>query len=460
MNAYDYAESHRTEFLDELKDFLRIPSVSTLPEHKEDMQRAAEWVADQLRMAGMERIEIFPTPGHPIVYANWNGAPGAPIVLIYGHYDVQPVDPVDEWQTLPFEPTLRGDNLVARGASDDKGQVFVHIKVMEAMRQAYNGKLPLNIKFLIEGEEEIASKHLDAFIESHQDLLRADVTVISDGAILTPEQPSIVYGLRGMTYVEIEVKGPRSDLHSGGYGGTVHNPAQALCEIIAALHNADNSVAVPGFYDKVRPLDPAERAALANVPFSVEEWQRQTGAPQPWGEADYTLHERIGARPTLEVNGLVSGFTGVGSKTVLPAKALAKVSCRLVPDQDPYEIEELVRARVKALTPPDVTSEVRGLNYAYPSVVPINSPAMDVAIAAYERGFGAKPVFMREGGTLPIVATLQRLFNAPVLLIGFGLHDDNAHAPNEKFWLPGFYKGITTSIALLEGLSKIPVKVG
>jgi acetylornithine deacetylase/succinyl-diaminopimelate desuccinylase-like protein len=460
MNAYEYADSHRAEFLEELKDFLRIPSISTLPEHKDDMQRAAQWVADQLKMAGMERVEIFPTPGHPIVYANWNGAPGAPTVLIYGHYDVQPVDPLDEWQTPPFEPTLRGDDLVARGASDDKGQVFVHIKVVEALRQAYNGKLPLNIRFLIEGEEEVSSKHLDDFIHAHQDLLRADATVISDGAILSPDQPSIVYGLRGMTYMEIEVKGPRSDLHSGGYGGTVHNPAQALCEIIAALHNPDNSVAVPGFYDKVRPLDPAERAALAKVPFTVEEWQRQTGAPQPWGEAEYTLHERIGARPTLEVNGLISGFTGVGSKTVLPARALAKISCRLVPDQDPFEVEELVRARVRALTPPDVTSEVRGLNYAYPSVVPINSPAMDVAIAAYERGFGARPVFMREGGTLPIVATLQHLFNAPVLLIGFGLHDDNAHAPNEKFWLTGFYKGITTSIALLEGLSKIPVKTG
>ncbi len=457
MNAFEYADSHRGQFLGELKDFLRIPSISTLPEHAGDMRRTAEWVADQLRKIGMETVRIYDTPGHPIVYGAWNGAPGAPTALIYGHYDVQPVDPLDEWKTQPFEPTEQNGNIYARGASDDKGQVFVHLKVIESLMKAHGGKLPINVKFLIEGEEEIASQNLDAFIHSHKDLLQADVTVISDGGILAPNQPSIVYALRGMVYMELEVKAARADLHSGMYGGTVHNPAQALCEIVAALHNPDGSVAVPGFYDKVRPLDEAERKALAQIPYPEEQWQRDTGAPHSWGEAAYTLRERTGARPTLEVNGLLSGFTGKGAKTVLPAKAMAKISCRLVGDQDPYEIEDLVRKHIQVITPPTVTSEVRGINYAYPSTVPINSPAMDAAIAAYERGFGAKPIFMREGGTLPIVATLQQFFHMPVLLVGFGLHDDNAHAPNEKFALDCFYRGITTAIELFERLSKIPV---
>jgi acetylornithine deacetylase/succinyl-diaminopimelate desuccinylase-like protein len=455
MDTFDYADSHHEQFLNELKDFLRIPSISTLPDHAGDVRRAAEWVANQLRQSGMETVQIYDTPGHPIVYGAWNGAPGAPTMLVYGHYDVQPVDPLDEWETGPFEPTVKDGNVYARGASDDKGQVFIHLKVVESLMKTHGGKLPVNVRFLIEGEEEISSANLDPFIHAHKDLLQADVTVISDGGILDVNRPSIVYALRGMVYMELEVKAARSDLHSGQYGGTVHNPAQALCEIIAALHKPDGSVAVPGFYDKVRPLDETERKALAQIPFPEEEWQRETGAPHSWGEAGYTLRERTGARPTLEVNGLLSGFTGKGAKTVLPARAMAKISCRLVSDQDPYEIEKLVRKHVQTLTPPTVTSEVRGLNYAYPSIVPINSPAMDAAIAAYERGFGAKPVFMREGGTLPIVATLQQIFHKPVLLMGFGLHDDHAHAPNEKFNLECFYRGITTSIELYERLSKV-----
>ncbi len=458
MNAFEYAESHHDQFLNELKDFLRIPSISTLPDHAGDIQRAAEWVADQLRKVGMQTVQIYQTSGHPIVYGAWNGAPGAPTVLIYGHYDVQPVDPLDEWKTQPFDPTVRDGNLYARGATDDKGQVFIHLKVVESLMKTHGGKLPVNVKFLIEGEEEISSQNLDPFIETHQDLLRADVTVISDSGMLGPNKPAIVYALRGMVYMELEVRAARADLHSGMYGGTVHNPAQALCEIIAKLHNPDGSVAVPGFYDKVRPLEEAERKAIAQLPYPDEEWQRETGAPRPWGESAYTLRERIGARPTLEVNGLLSGFTGKGAKTVLPAKAMAKISCRLVGDQDPYEIEKLVRQQVQALTPPTVTSELRAINYAYPSTVPIDSPAMDAAIAACERGFGVKPVFMREGGTLPIVATLQKVLHMPVLLLGFGLHDDNAHAPNEKFALDCFYRGITTAIELMERLSKMPVK--
>ncbi len=456
MDAFEFAESQRTQFLEELKSFLRIPSVSAKSEHKPDMRRAAEWTADQLRKAGLT-AQLYETPGHPIVYGEWLGASGTPTVIIYGHYDVQPVEPIQEWRHDPFEPTLEGNNLLARGASDDKGQVFVNIKAIQSLAQA-GGRLPFNVKFLVEGEEEVGSTNLDNFIKNHQDLLRADVGVISDSAMLALDRPSVVYALRGMTYLEIEVWGPDHDLHSGQYGGSVHNPAQALCEILAALHNSDGSIAVKGFYDKVRPLDKAEREALAKVPMTEAEWKKQTGAPAPWGEVGYTISERVGGRPTLEVNGLVGGWTGQGAKTVLPAKALAKVSCRLVANQDPYEIENLVRAHVLSIAPPAVKVEVRALNYGYPAIVPIDTPAMKAAVAAYERGFGARPVFMREGGSIPVVATFQQLFGIPVLLTGYGLPDDRLHSPNEKFNLECFYRGITTAIALYDGLSKIPLK--
>jgi acetylornithine deacetylase/succinyl-diaminopimelate desuccinylase-like protein len=453
MNAFDYAASHREEFLAQLQDFLRIPSISTLPEHRGDIRRASEWVADQLRLIGMRRVEIYPTAGHPIVYADWLGAPSAPTILIYGHYDVQPVDPIEEWRSAPFEPEVRAGNLYARGGSDDKGQLFVHLKSVESLLYAHAGKLPISVKFLIEGEEEVVSTNLDLFIETHQDLLRADITVISDEPILAIDRPCITYGTRGLTYLELEITGPKSDMHSGLYGGTVDNPAQVLCAVIAALHHADGSVAVPGFYGAVRALSAMDRAMLAKIAWTEEEWRAETGAPRSWGEASYSLRERVGLRPTLEVNGLVSGFTGQGAKTIIPARALAKISCRLVPDQDPHEIEKLIRHYVQSLTPPTVTSEIRGLSYGHPAIVPVDSPAMNAAVAAYERGFGATPVFRREGGSLPILATLQRLFDMPVLLLGFGLPDDNIHAPNEKFAVECFQRGIITSIALLEGLS-------
>jgi len=456
MNATEYAAAHRSDFLAQLKEFLSIPSISTV-DGSDDVKRAAEWVAAQLRQVGMTTVDIYPTPGHPIVYGAWSGAPGAPTVLVYGHYDVQPVDPLEEWQSPPFEPTERDGKLFARGATDDKGQVFTQIKAIESLMRVTNGNLPVNVKFLIEGEEEVSSPNLDAWIESHQELVKADVCVISDSNILALDRPLITYSVRGLTYMELEVRGPNHDLHSGSYGGTVHNPLQALCEIIAALHNPDGSVAVPGFYDKVRQLDQAEREAIAKIPWTNEEWHTETGAPQSWGEAGYTLRERIGARPTLEINGIIGGFTAKGSKTVLPAKGMAKISCRLVADQDPYEVEELVRARVKQLTPPTVISELRGLNYAYPATVPIDDPTMVAAKIAYKRGFGAEPVFLPEGGTLPIVVTLRTLFNMPVVLLGFGLPDDSLHAPNEKISLESFYRGINTAIAFFEEVSKIAV---
>jgi acetylornithine deacetylase/succinyl-diaminopimelate desuccinylase-like protein len=316
------------------------------------------------------------------------------------------------------------------------------------------GKLPVNVKFLIEGEEEIGSEHLDAFIHSHQDLLKADACVISDGTVINLDKPSICYSVRGLTYMEIEVWGPSHDLHSGTYGGTVHNPLQALCEIIAQLHYPDGSVNVAGFYDRVQAISNEERAELAKTVWEESEWKRETGAPQTWGEAAYSLHERTGIRPTLEVNGIIGGFTGKGAKTVLPASAMAKISCRLVDNQDPYEIEKLVRAQVEKLTPPSVRSEVRAISYGYPASVPINDPAIEAAARAYERGFGKRPVFLREGGSLPVVATLRNVFGMPVVLMGFGLNDDNMHAPNEKMELECFYRGVKTAIAMIEEMGK------
>ncbi|MBX3085789.1 MAG: dipeptidase [Anaerolineae bacterium] len=460
MNAIDYANANHDVFLEQLKEYLRIPSISTLSERKDDVKRAAEWTAAQMRKLGMTHVEVFPTAGHPIVFGSWLGAAGAPTVLVYGHYDVQPTDPDNEWITPAFEPTVRDGKLYARGSVDDKGQVFVNLKALEALMKQYDGKLPFNVKMIVEGEEEVSSINLEGFINDHLDLLAADVSVISDTGMLSLEQPSIVYGLRGLTYMEIEVRGPYKDLHSGQFGGAVHNPAQALCEIIAALHRADGSIAVKGFYDKVRMLSGEERKALAEV-SSVEEQEAKlreiTQVPMSWGEGEYTINERTGARPTLEVNGLVSGFIGEGAKTVLPAKALAKVSCRLVPDQDPAEIYQLVKAHVASITPPTVTSEVRLLHTGDSAIVPIDAPAMAALVTAIEQGFGKKPVFMREGGSIPIVATFRKKLGTPVLLAGYGLPDDGAHGPNEKFDLQCLYKGINTAIVLYEELSRIPL---
>lgn len=453
-DPFSYLDSMRGAFINELKELIQIESISTLSAKAGEVRRAAELVAQHLRGAGMSTVQIFETPRHPVVYGEWLGAPGAPTILIYGHYDVQPVDdPEKKWLTDPFTPVEREGNLYGRGSSDDKGQIFANIKAAQALAQ--NGGLPLNIKFLVEGEEEIGSPNLDHFIESHQELLRADVAVISDTAVLSLETPSIIYALRGLTYLEIEVSGPEKDLHSGQWGGSVHNPLQALCEIIAALHNPDGSISVEGFYDKVRPISAEERAAIAKVPLTESEWKRQTGAPQPWGEPSYSLRERVSARPTLEVHGLIGGFSGEGAKTVLPAHAKAKVSCRLVNDQDPHEIEHLIRRQVEKLTPPTVRSKVTPINYGDPAVVPIDSAAIKAAVDAYQRGWGTEPVFMREGGSIPVVATFSRMFHIPVLLVGYGLSDDGAHGPNEKFNLECFYRGMRTMIALLQNLGKM-----
>lgn len=454
-NAHDYAQKNEGAFLEQLKDLIRIPSISTLPERAGDTRRAAEWLAADMRRIGFEKVEILPTEGHPVVYAEWMGAgANAPTVLVYGHYDVQPAVMADGWDHEPFDPIEKNGKLFARGSSDDKGQMFAQVKAAESLL-AEGRKSPVNLKFLVEGEEEIGSPNLGKFVAENRELLKATAGVISDTGIKALDTPSICYSTRGLMYLEFEVFGPKQDLHSGGYGGIVHNPVQAAAEIISKLHNEDGSIAVPGFYDDVLPLSAEERAALRQNALTAADYQAQTGVPQLWGEADYALHERIGARPTLEINGFAGGFYGAGSKTVLPAKALVKVSCRLVANQAPRKIFELVRDYILKLAPPTVRVEVRLIAEGYPAITDINSPVTQAASRAYEKVWGKKPFFERGGGTLPILADLQQqLNNLPIVLMGFGLEDDGAHGPNESFTIELFHKGIDTAIYFLEELGQ------
>jgi len=453
LDPFDYVRANQSRFLAELLDLLRIPSISTQPEHKPDVERAAAWLRDQLLAAGFPHADILPTAGHPVVYAEWLPAgPHAPTILIYGHYDVQPPDPLDEWRTPPFEPTIVGDDLFARGASDDKGQLYTHLKAIEAF-QATAGTPPVNVKCIFEGEEEIGSPNLEPFVRQHAELLAADVAVISDADILSKDLPSIVYALRGMAYVEVEVTGPDHDLHSGIYGGAVLNPNNALCAMIARLHDTPGHVAIPGFYDQVRDLDPDERAELARIPFDRAAWLREAGVETDWGEPDTTIVERTTARPTLDVNGIWGGYTQPGAKTVLPGRACAKISMRLVPDQEPAEIVQMLRDYLAHIAPPAVTVQVRDLHSGRPAIVRRDSPAMQAARRAYAAVFGQEPVFVRSGGSIPVVATFQQVLGIETILMGFGLPDDRLHSPNEKFHLPNFYKGIETLIHFLRLLS-------
>ncbi|MCC9075144.1 dipeptidase [Litorilinea aerophila] len=452
-----YLADARSRQLAELMDWLRIPSISALPAHREDVHRAATWLADHLRQIGLEHVSVIPSDTHPLVRADWlHAGPDKPTVLIYGHFDVQPVDPLEEWETPPFEPTIKagphGEDLYARGASDDKGQIFIHVKAVEALL-ATTGRLPVNVKFIVEGEEEYGGRTIQEYVTRHVDELAADVALISDSHMLTPNQPAILYGLRGMWSAQVTVTGPAHDLHSGSYGGAIHNANQALCELLAALHDRHGHITVPGFYEQVRDLSPEERAALAQVPYGEAEILAETGAPALYGEPEFTVVERIGARPTLEINGMWGGFTGDGFKTVIPAQAHAKISCRLVPHQDPDRIEALVTDYLKRLAPPTIQVEVRTYHKYQPFLTPPDLPAMRAAARACRRTFGTDPVFMLEGGGIPIVSVFQEELQLPVVLLGFGLPDDNLHAPNEKFHLPNFYRGIATSIALLEELA-------
>lgn len=451
--ALKYVQTNRGRFLEELEDFLLIPSVSTSPEHQADIRRAAEWVAEKLRSLGAQKVQIFPTAGHPVVYGEiLQAGPGAKTILVYGHYDVQPPEPLELWDSGAFEPTVRGENLYARGATDMKGQVMAVLTAVEAIVRT--NRLPVNLKFLIEGEEEIGSPNLGKFITQHRDLLACDFALNPDSGILAPDLPTITYALRGLAYFELRVYGPDHDLHSGVFGGVVHNPAQVLCELIAGMHDAQGRVTLPGFYDKVRPLDKDEREELARLPIDEAFYLQQTGVPALWGEVDFTPAERIGARPTLEVNGLLSGFTGEGSKTVLPAQAMAKISCRLVPDQDPDEVHQQLLQYLQARAPKTVRYEVIKMAGSPASISDRHSPAVQAMARAMEAVWGRRPVFRREGGSVPVVALFQKLLGVEAVNVGFALPGDNMHAPNEKLHLPTWYKGLDTLVHFFYNLEE------
>lgn len=451
----NYFHSNRSRFVNELVEFVRFSTISAQMNHAKDMKKCAAWLAKHLRTIGLEDVEIIRTQRHPIVYAEWLGKPGYPSMLIYGHYDVQPVDPLREWKFPPFQPVVRDSNLYGRGACDDKGQLFTHIKALECYLKTA-GELPVNVKCLFEGEEEIGSPNLQEFLRRHQQDLCADVTVISDMPILAPDRPAITYALRGALSLELEVNGPQRDLHSGIFGGAVHNPLQALCEMIGQLHTADGKVAIPGFYDQVRDWNDRERNYMARTGPSAAEVLSNAQVAQGWGESHFTPYERTTIRPSLSINGIVGGYQGAGPKAVIPATAIAKLSFRLVPDQDPKEIDRLFRQYVAAITPPTVQTSIRTQFLAPPALLPRDHPAMQAAVVAYRHGFGRKPVFLRSGGTIPVVNLLYETLRIPTVLMGFALPDDRMHGPNEKFYLPNFFNGITTSICFLSEIASMP----
>ncbi len=451
--ALSYAQEHKDQILDELIEFVRIPSVSTDPKKKTEMQRAAQWVANHLLSLGFENVKILPTARHPVVYGeSLKAGSDKPTVLIYGHYDVQPAEPLELWGIPPFEPTKHGENLYGRGASDMKGQVVASLKAVEAY--AHTGDLPINVKFIIEGEEEIGSPSLEKFLTENKDLLSCDFAINPDTGMIGADTPTITYGLRGLAYFELRVTGPEHDLHSGIFGGAVHNPAQALCELIAGMHDENGRVTLPGYYDSVRSLDDEERAELARLPLDETFYLEQTGAPELFGETGYTAYERVGARPTLEVNGLLSGFTGEGAKTVLPAKAMAKISMRLVPDQNPDEVYKQLKRYLEENAPPTIHWELEDLNQGDAAITDCNMPGVVALSQAMETTWGKKPVYKREGGSVPVVAQMQKILGIESVLTGFGLQDDNLHAPNEKIHLPTFFNGIDTFIRYLDILGE------
>lgn len=451
MKPIEYAETNQPRFLEELLEYLRIPSVSTDAAHKPDVARCANWLADHLRKIGVKDVVVEPTDGHPIVYAEHIEDPSKPTYLLYGHYDVQPPDPLDLWESPPFEPTIRDEKIFARGATDDKGQLFCHLKAIEA-HLATNGHLPVNLKMLIEGEEEVGSVHLSPWVEANRERLACDAVIISDSSMYAKGMPSIMYALRGLAYFEIKVTGPSHDLHSGLYGGAVPNPINVLTEIIAQLHDADGRIAIPGFYDDVRALTPDERAEFAALPFSEKEFLEETGARATLGEAGYSTIERTTARPTLDCNGIWGGFTGEGAKTVLPSYACAKFSCRLVPDQSPERVERIVRDYVQSIAPDSVSIEFEQHHGGWPVITERDTPSVQAAMRAFEKSWGKTPVFIRGGGSIPVVATFDQVLGAPTVLMGFGYNDDRLHSPNEKFDLECFEAGIKTSTFLWDEL--------
>ena len=456
MNSVvDFINVNRDRYVDELKQYLAIPSVSALPQHAADVRKAAEWTMESLRAAGLQNAKLIETPGNPVVYADWLHAPGKPTILFYGHYDVQPVDPVELWTSPPFEATVRDGEIYARGAADDKGQVFMHIKAVEAhLKQA--GSLPVNIRFFIEGEEEVGSVHLDDFVRSHKQDLAADVVVISDSPMFDRGIPSICYGLRGLAYFQIDLRGTKSDLHSGSFGGAVANPAFVLAQILAQMKDRGGRIRIPGFYDDVRELSEAERAEWQKLPFNETKYRKELGAPKLFGESGYSTLERVWARPTFEVNGLLSGFTGDGAKTVLPATAMAKVSMRLVPDQHPDRVAQLFEDYLRKVAPKTVELKVTRMHGGKPWMAEFDNKFVRAAGRAIEKGFGKPPVFNREGGSIPVVSTFQEELGVPSVLFGVGLPDENAHAPDERLDLGNFHNGIIASAYLYREIAGLP----
>jgi acetylornithine deacetylase/succinyl-diaminopimelate desuccinylase-like protein len=452
-NVIDFVNVNRERYLEELKAFLAIPSISALPQHLGDVKRCAEWCVSEMQRIGLQNVKLLDTPGNPVVYGDWLGAPGAPTVLFYGHYDVQPVDPLELWESPPFEATIRDGEIYARGSADDKGQVFMHFKAIEAHLKQ-NGKLPVNMKIILEGEEEVGSVNLDDFIRGHKNELSADVVVISDSPMFARGVPSICYGLRGLVYFQLDLRGSNTDLHSGSFGGAVANPAFVLSQVIAQMKDRGGRIRVPGFYDDVVPLQEEERKAWASLPFNEKAFKKDFGIPKIVGETGYTTLERTWARPTFEVNGLLSGFTGEGAKTVLPAVAMAKVSMRLVPNQHPDKIAELFEAHVKDITPKTVELKVTRMHGGKPWMTAYDNPFVQAAARAIERGFGRKPVFTREGGSIPVVSTFQEELGLPSVLFGVGLPDENAHAPNEKLDVANFHGGIISSAILYDEIAR------
>jgi len=458
-----YAQAHRTRFLEELKTLLRIPSISTLPEHKPDIRKAAELLAAELRRIGMDNVQIIDVPateakggatGHPLVYADWLHAEGKPTCLAYGHYDVQPPDPLGEWLSPPFEPEERDGNLYARGAVDDKGQMYIHIKALESLL-ATTGKLPLNVRVILEGEEEVGGESISRFVREHPERLKADFALVSDTEMFAPDLPTLCVGLRGMIYTELEARGAKTDLHSGMYGGAAPNPLVALAQIIAQLKDAGGRILIPNFYDRVATPDATELDTWKKLPFDEEHYRRnEVGSTVLTGEAGYSVLERTWARPTLDVHGMPGGFIGAGAKTVIPAKAVAKVSMRLVPDMTSAETFAHYKNYVESLTPQGITLDVRLIHSGEPLVIGTDNPYIRAATAALREVWNADTVFIRSGGSIPIVGDFERHLKIPSVMMGFGLPDDNLHAPNEKFHLENFYRGIDSVIRFWEEVGK------
>ncbi len=450
----NHINSNINSYIEELKDFLRIQSISTLPENQKDMQTAAQFVADKIKQAGIEKVKIYQTEGHPIVYAEWMGAPGKPTVLIYGHYDVQPADPIELWNTSPFEPVIKDGKIYARGATDDKGQMYVHIKSVESFFKV-NGSLPVNVKFLIEGEEEIGSTNLYSFLKNNTDLLKCDAVLISDTSLWEEGVPTITYGLRGISYMEIEVTGPNRDLHSGTYGGAVPNPVNILADIISKLKDKNGRITIPGFYDDVLKPTKQEKENLKKLKYSEKEFSKSIGIKKSVGEKGYSLLERIWSRPTLDCNGIVGGFTGKGAKTIIPSKASAKISMRLVPNQNPKKIEKLFSKHIKKIAPDYIDIKITSIHGGSPFIAKLNQPIMKVAAKAMSEAFGKETVFMREGGSIPIVVDFAEKLKATPVLMGLGLDSENLHSPNEHFNLNHFRLGIISSAYFMNDLANL-----